>query len=112
VSRIWRAAYDRQYGAMADRKRGRAGQVDRARRMARTKGLCERCGCMGRWKDRKDKRVTLAKVVNHIVPLAMGGPDTDENCENLCKPCDLIVTAEQFGHRQTTAIGDDGWPIT
>ncbi|UYY57095.1 HNH endonuclease [Sphingomonas sp. S2-65] len=36
--------------------------------------------------------------MNHIIPLALGGPDTDENTENLCGTCDKIVTAEQFGH--------------
>ena len=98
---------------MTERKRGRAGQRDRERRMARTNGLCERCACLNRWCDRHPPRVTLATVVNHIVPLAMGGPDTDENTENLCKPCDLIVTAEQFGHAapiEARGIGRDGRP--
>lgn len=51
-------------------------------------------------------------MVNHKVPLVHGGADTDENTENLCRPCDLIATAKQFGHKQKQAIGADGWPIT
>ncbi|MDO7843442.1 HNH endonuclease [Sphingomonas immobilis] len=40
----------------------------------------------------------MATDVNHIVPLAHGGDDVDENTENLCGPCHLRVTAKQFGH--------------
>lgn len=61
----------------------------------------------------KKTRVTPATVVNHIIPLAHGGTDDDENTENLCRPCDLIVTAEQFGHRAPKQqIGLDGWPLS
>lgn len=77
---------------MVERLRGRAGQRQRQRRLDRTDGLCERCGDRG--------RTTLATVVDHIVPLALGGSDEDENTRNLCEPCHLEVTAEQFGHRE------------
>jgi predicted restriction endonuclease len=53
--------------------------------------------------------------VNHIVPLAHGGPDTDDNTENLCAEHDAIVTAKQFGKAQARRIVGtdvDGWPIT
>lgn len=93
------------------RKRGRAGVEQRKRRLARSHYLCERCACLGRWTHLKIKRTTIAKVVNHIIPLAHGGSDEDENTENLCGPCDLIVTAEQFGYRVRPTIGLDGWPI-
>lgn len=93
------------------RLRGDKGVKQRARRMLRSRHLCERCAGEGRWKGKGLGRVTVAKVVNHIVPLAHGGPDTDENTENLCKPCDLFVTAEQFGHRVKREIGLDGFPI-
>lgn len=88
---------------MVERLRGRAGQEQRARRLARTRGLCERCGASG--------IVRRATIVNHIVPLIHGGPDTDENTENLCRPCDKEVTAEQFGHRKRVEVDRDGWPI-
>ncbi|MFC0305307.1 HNH endonuclease [Rhizorhabdus histidinilytica] len=75
---------------MGERIRGSAGVKLRKRRLARTGGLCERCGKAG--------RVRLATRVDHIKPLALGGEDVDENTRNLCEPCHLDVTAEQFGH--------------
>lgn len=103
---------------MADRKswqrsgpdtriRGSAGQKLRARRLARTHGLCEHC--LG------DNVTRLATIVNHIVPLARGGPDTDENTENLCAAHDAIVTAQQFNKAQPIkgrGIGRDGRPTS
>lgn len=98
---------------MAERLRGRAGQRQRERRLARTDGLCERCAGLGRWQGRGLNRVSVATVVNHIIPLAHGGSDEDENTENLCRPCDLDVTAEQFGHTRSSGLGGcdvTGWP--
>ena len=89
------------------RLRGRAGQAQRQRRLARTHGLCEACNAEG--------LVTLATVVNHKVPLARGGADTDENTENLCDRHDAIVTAQQFGKREpieAKGIGRDGRPTS
>lgn len=74
---------------MAERKRGRAGQRDRRRRLARTHGLCEMCLALG--------RTTIATRVDHIVPLAKDGDDVDSNTRNLCVPHHTEVTAEQFG---------------
>ena len=94
---------------MVERRRGRAGQQDRKRRLDRTDGLCERCAGLNRWAGFGMDRVTLSAIVNHIIPLAQGGPDTDENTENLCRPCDKIVTAEQFGHAvpiEARGVGD------
>ncbi|MAM40664.1 MAG: HNH endonuclease [Erythrobacter sp.] len=45
-----------------------------------------------------DGRTELAIVVDHIVPLALGGSDEDGNTRNLCDPHHKAVTAEQFGH--------------
>jgi len=70
--------------------------------MARSAGLCQRCQARG--------RTTVATVVDHIEPLALGGSDEDENTRNLCDPCHDEVTAEQFGHEQTVAFGADGLP--
>jgi 5-methylcytosine-specific restriction enzyme A len=72
-----------------ERLRGRAGQRQRKRRLARTNGLCERC------LDRGFSRT--ADVVDHIKPLAKGGSDQDSNTRNLCDDCHDAVTAEQFG---------------
>lgn len=87
-----------------NRIRGREGQRLRARRLARTAGLCEHCEAEG--------LVTLATVVNHKVPLARGGLDVDDNTENLCARHDAIVTAAQFGKRnpEERGVGRDGRP--
>jgi 5-methylcytosine-specific restriction protein A len=84
-----RKAWQRAAGAPDDRIRGRKGQQIRKRRLARSKGLCEPC--------LEEGRTTVATVVNHKIPLAQGGPDVDENTENLCARHDDIVTAQQFG---------------
>lgn len=89
-----------------ERLRGRAGQRQRQRRLDRTNGLCERCLGIGRWTGTAGGRVEIATRVNHIVPLTFGGLDVDENTENLCRPCDIDVTAEQF--RFDTARGERG----
>lgn len=87
------------------RLRGRAGQAQRQRRLARTHGLCEMCQAQG---------VTrLATVVNHKVPLTHGGSDEDSNTENLCREHDLEVTARQFKFKkmaEARGIGRDGRP--
>lgn len=84
------------------RIRGRKHGIIRKRRMARTKWLCEDCLAKG--------RCQTADVVDHIVPLAHGGQDVDENTRNLCHECHEKRTAEQFGHRKRVTIGEDGWP--
>lgn len=92
---------------MPDRLRGRAGQAQRRRRMARTNGLCERCLA--------HDLVMSAAVVDHIKPLALGGSDDDENTRNLCGPCHDLVTAEQFGHAapvEGRGVGLSGRPTS
>ena len=84
------------------RLRGRRGVEQRARRMARTHWLCEKCKASG--------ATRTADIVDHIVPLAKGGADTDENTRNLCDQHHREVTAEQFGHRKVVETGADGWP--
>lgn len=83
--------------AATPRKRGRAGQRDRQRRLRRSNGLCEHCLAKG--------RTVLATVVDHILPLALGGPDTDANTRNLCDPCHAEATAAQFGHERRAGRG-------
>lgn len=97
---------------MADRLRGRRAVEQRERRMHSTGWLCERCKGIGRWEGKGLGRITIAKAVNHIVPLAHGGSDDDDNTENLCPECDRYVTAQQFGHRYKQPIGADGWPTS
>jgi 5-methylcytosine-specific restriction enzyme A len=75
----------------------------RDRRLQRTHYLCEDCQAEG--------RVTIADEVHHVVALADGGPDTDENTMNLCKPHHQKRTEEQFGFTTKQAFGTDGWPL-
>ena len=86
---------------MADRLRGRAAVAQRLRRL-RTEPLCRDCAAKG--------IVVAATVVDHIVPLALGGDDIDANTRSLCTPCHGTRTAEQFGLRRTVPTGLDGWP--
>ena len=88
------------------RIQGSAGVKLRTRRMERTSWLCEGCS--------KPGNPVIAEFVDHIVPLALGGKDVDENTRNLCGPCHDKATAEQFGQRQARrkkTYGADGWPI-
>ncbi|WP_246346729.1 HNH endonuclease [Sphingomonas endophytica] len=78
-------------GRLTQRLRGRAGQRQRQRRLRRTNGLCELCLA--------DGRTTEATIVDHIVPLAHGGSDEDDNTRNVCAEHSRKVTAEQFGHQ-------------
>lgn len=66
----------------------------RDRRLQRTDYLCEMCQASG--------RITIATVVDHIIPLAHGGSDQDINTRNLCDDHHRHVTAEQFGFGKTT----------
>ena len=83
------------------RIQGRAGQKLRKARLAR-EPLCRDCKAKG--------ITTLATTPDHIIPLAKGGKDTDDNIRCLCAPCHAVRTAEEFGHRIRRKIGPDGWP--
>lgn len=92
-----------RYQADDGRKRGRAGVAQRQRRLA-AEPLCRDC--------KAKNRVTAATTPDHIVPLAQGGKDTDDNIRCLCRDCHLARTAEQFGLKAPTrAISLDGWPV-
>jgi len=60
-------------------------------------GLCERCTAAGRTSE--------ATRVDHIKPLDHGGSDEDSNTRNLCVPCHLEVTAEQFATERARGLG-------
>lgn len=86
---------------MGERIRGRRGMALRERRL-QANPLCVDCKAKG--------IVRIAVTPDHIVPLALGGEDVDENTRNLCADCHRVRTAEQFGHRKRQEIGLDGWP--
>ena len=85
-----------------ERIRGRKGQELRKRRLA-AEPLCRDCKAKG--------IIRPATVPDHIIPLARGGKDTDDNIRCLCHPCHRKRTAEQFGHRTRVTTGNDGWPV-
>jgi 5-methylcytosine-specific restriction protein A len=81
------AAHAKPIAATA-RITGRRLQRIRAEQM-RTQPLCVRCD------ERGIARVF--DVIDHIVPLALGGADVADNRRPVCTPCHLVITAEQFG---------------
>lgn len=63
---------------------GRAGQAALKRRRAQHP-FCAHCDARG---------ITRAAVeMDHVVPLALGGEDVDDNIQGLCLPCHAIKTA-------------------
>jgi 5-methylcytosine-specific restriction protein A len=83
------------------RLRGRKAVEQRRRRLA-LEPLCRDCKAKG--------LIRAADVIDHIVPLALGGSDEDANTRALCQPCHMVRTREQFGLREVRAVGLDGWP--
>jgi 5-methylcytosine-specific restriction enzyme A len=79
-----------------ERKRGRAGQRDRAVVMAE-EPLCRICLANG--------RTTASAIVDHIKPLAWGGSDERLNKQSLCVPChDEKSAAERAIDRQARGL--------
>lgn len=52
---------------------------------ARQYGRCAKC---------RELIVIWPYDIDHIIPLALGGSDDDNNCEALCKVCHRIKTAD------------------
>lgn len=88
--------------SLSERLRGRAAVAQRIRRLA-AEPLCRDCQAKG--------RVTASTVPDHIVPLAKGGTDTDDNIRCLCTNCHRDRTAEQFGYRKITGSDERGIPL-
>lgn len=65
---------------------GRPWRRKRARILARDKYCCQTC--------RRAARLTVATQVDHIVPLAAGGSDEDDNLEGICDPCHAVKGAQ------------------
>ena len=73
----------------SDNKRkvgGRALQRARAKLFAKEPRCVE---CL------KHGRVSIATIRDHIIPLAFGGEDAEENTQGLCGPCHDAKTAEE-----------------
>lgn len=99
--RIGYGLHVREHRTIAERARGRKAVEQRKRRLM-AEPLCRICMSKG--------KITASTVPDHIVPLALGGSDTDDNIRCLCADCHRDVTAEQFGYRKRVQIGNDGWP--
>ena len=69
---------------MGERLRGRAGQAALKRRRAQHP-TCAHCAARG--------IVKATSQIDHILALALGGEDVDENCQGLCDLCHAIKTA-------------------
>jgi 5-methylcytosine-specific restriction endonuclease McrA len=65
-------------------------QKIRERVLRRDNYLCQHC---------LPERVTIAAEVDHVVPLCMGGRESDENRVSLCKCCHALKTAGEAGAR-------------
>jgi 5-methylcytosine-specific restriction protein A len=55
-------------------------------------------------------RIRAADEVDHVVPLAIGGPDTDDNLQALCIDCHRRKSAAERGVRRAPTYGADGQP--
>jgi 5-methylcytosine-specific restriction protein A len=77
------AACHRSQRARVKRPRGRAGAAQRQRRLS-AEPNCRDCAAEG---------LTRAAVaIDHIIPLALGGQDTDEDVRALCRGCHELRT--------------------
>jgi 5-methylcytosine-specific restriction endonuclease McrA len=72
------------------RLRGRAGVEARARWL-RAHPLCVMCHA--------DGVIAAASIVDHIIPLALGGRDDDTNKQSLCDACHIEKTKTDGSQR-------------
>jgi hypothetical protein len=82
---------------MVERKRGRAGQEQRRRRL-RLHPVCAEC--------KKRGIIRPTKIIDHVTPLALGGSDEDENTQGLCLLHNAIKTAAE----NASGAGASNWP--
>ncbi len=87
----------RGYGAEHDKMRAH---------LMRTVIVCEEC--------RRQGRVTVGTIADHIVPLAKGGTGERSNYQLLCEPCSDTKTLADKGaaSRPARGIGSDGRPTS
>lgn len=63
--------------------RGSISKARKSRLWQRDGGLCRDCGCAVRMTGPRT-------VYDHLIPLELSGPDTDDNIHPICIPCDKI----------------------
>ena len=81
---------------MGERIRGRRGVALRLARLE-AEPLCRMCMAEG--------TVRASTVPDHIIPLAKGGEDVDENIRCLCADHHDQVTRDEFGQAERVTIG-------
>ena len=79
--------WDKRKPGMKSGRGGRPWRRKRERILRRDKGLCQPCFRAG--------RITPALEVDHIVNVAQGGDDSDDNLEAICRPCHQAKTLEE-----------------
>lgn len=84
------------------RLRGRAATERRAAYLA-MHPLCAHCLRLG--------QVAPAEELDHITSIERGGPDTIDNMQGLCKPCHVIKTNTERGHKVKPRIDLNGYPM-
>lgn len=92
-----RKAWARPLFHQDERKRGRAGQRDRAQVLAE-EPLCRICEAKG--------LTAASEQVDHVIPLSQGGKDERYNKQGLCKPCHRAKT------KRESAAGRRGSPTS
>ena len=88
---------------MTERVRGRANQMRRAFYFA-NKPFCVHCEQQG--------KTTIARELDHIIPLSKGGEDIEDNWQGLCIECHKAKTRQDNGWKEKPIIGEDGWPVS
>ena len=90
--RVQQADMARAKSVATDRVRGGKLQRIRLRVLKRDRWLCQSCLAAG--------RVTIAAEVDHVVPLHLGGSESDGNRQSLCKVCHRAKSDEEETRRR------------
>lgn len=92
--KLEREVFDRRRGSASSRGYGRAWQATRLRILARD-AVCQNPYNI-------ENHLVVATEVDHKVPKAKGGDDSDDNLQGLCREC----------HSRKTATEDSGFTGT
>jgi 5-methylcytosine-specific restriction protein A len=66
---------------------------------ARLKSVVKRAG-QGECNSCHKTYLASAIDIDHVLPLAKGGEDIDENVQCLCRPCHRLKTREDFNYKR------------
>lgn len=65
--------------------------------------LCKHCQQKG--------LITLAVVVDHVIPLFQGGSDHASNKQSLCKDCHRVKSVLELGNKINLGSDKNGFPL-